>query len=232
MAWYALGRMAPKRNRTTRKRLGPGFVTSGKALWVMLQLDEDWISYIRFTAIDGRPVIAELRVLPTMSQVGTQGDPWLAPTLENVDWPTPPDAGLTSRALRGVHLGRAVELAYEHLQKFLQRELRQPRPLPTRFTSEAVSAPRRPGRRGRDDRFYAIVAALYVKALEQGSRKPVVATAEMLSKRQRGTYEAAYVRDLLYAARQRGLLTRPPKGQAGGQLTDRAQALLQGKEHS
>ena len=117
-----------------------------------------------------------------------------------------------------MHLGEALEIAYRQLGKQLDREQGSPRPLPTRFSKEAVSAPRRPASKGRDDRFYAAVASLYVEALETGSRKPVVDAAKMLSATKRGTYEPAYVRDLLHVARQRDLLTRPPKGRAGGQF--------------
>ena len=203
------------------------YVTSEDALWAILPLDEDWLSYVRFAAVDGRPVIAELRVLPTAAQFGEAGDPWLAPTLDRTEWPEPPDEGLTSRALRRVHLGEAVDRAHKEIQKRLERDReRERRRLMPKFTAEAVSAPRQPGRRGRDDRFYATVAAIYVEALERDPRRPVVLAAQILSKRRRGTYKPAYVRDLLHVARQRGLLTKPPKGRAGGQLTDKAQAAL------
>lgn len=198
-------------------------------LWVVLPLDEHWDSYVRLEAVEGQPVIAELRVLPTlMDRPGTE---WLAPTLKSGDWtPDPPAGGLTSRALRGVHLGRALELAYEALGEFFERERNLPRDLPTEFAADAVAVPRRPGSKGRDDQFYAVVASMYVDALERGSRKPVVDAAAALSKARRGTYEPTYVRDLLHVARQRGLLTRPPKGRAGGQLTDKARQVLDQEE--
>ena len=218
--------MEPSRNH--RKLHEVAFVTSEGALWTISPLDEDWFSYVRFVAIDGRPVIAELRVLPTAAQFGEVGDPWMAPALDRTEWPEPPDEGLTSRALRRVHLGQAVDLAHKQIQKLLDRD-REPRLMP-KFTAEAVSAPRQPGRRGRDDRFYATVAAIYVEALERDPRRPVVLAAQMLSKRRRGTFKPAYVRDLLHVARQRGLLTRPPKGRAGGQLTGKARAALAADE--
>jgi len=193
-------------------------------MWVVLPLDEHWDSYVRFVAKDGHPVIAELRILPTL--MGRPKDAWITPTLVDSDWLPEPPEGLTSRALRRVHLGRALELAYEQLADWLRFEQRQEKPMPTKFTQEAVSAPRRPGSKGREDRFYAAVAALYVEALEQGSRKPVVDAAGTLSRKRRGTYDPAYVRDLLHVARQRGLLTRPPRGRAGGQLTDKGRAAL------
>lgn len=207
-------------------------------MYVVLPLDEHWDSYVRFTAEDGHPVITELRILPTLMDQPLNG---IIPTFDGGDWrpdapdggdwrPDAPEGGLTSRALRRVHLGRALELAYEQLERWLDRDQRSGRPMPSKFTREAVSAPRRPGSKGRDDRFYVAVASLYVEALERGSRRPVVDAAQELSAKRRGVFEPAYVRDVLHVARQRGLLSRPPKGRAGGQLTDKARALLQREE--
>ena len=208
-----------------RKRHPPRFVTGRDHLWVVLPLDEHWDSYVRFVAEDGHPVVAELRVLPTL--MDQPRDEWLAPTLEDGAWiPPAPSGGLTSRALRHVHLGRAVELAYEHLDRWLERERKRDKPLGSTFAREAVKAPRRPGSAGREDRFYAVVASLYVDALEHGSRRPVVDVAERLSKGRGGSYAPEYVRDVLHEARRRELLTRPPKGRAGGELTDKARTAL------
>jgi hypothetical protein len=201
-------------------------------MWVVLPLDKHWDSYVRFDAVEGHPVIAELRILPTLME--RPHDVWIMPTLDpgdqppQSDWlPPPPEGGLTARALRRAHLGRARELAYEQLGKSFQvAERYGGRVLPSKFTREAVRAPRRPGSKGRDDRFYATVAALYIEAIERGSNKPVVEAAQTLSKRRSGAYEPAYVRDLLHVARQRGLLTRPPRGRAGGQLTDKGRTAL------
>lgn len=75
-------------------------------------------------------------------------------------------------------------------------------------------------RRGRDDREYAVVAARYVQAVAEASPHPVedVAAALFLSPSQ--------VRNLLYEARRRELLTRAGRGRAGGHLTDKARDLL------
>jgi hypothetical protein len=205
----------------------------------MLPLDEQWDSYVRFVPQEGHPVVAELRVFP---RTGTPGvlshhDPLDGQWVEVTRGLTPevptPEGGLTSRALRGIHLGRALELTYSQIMDAFERERRYPgsRALVSEvYTEEAVSVPRQPGRKGRDDRFYAAVAAAYTAALEDGSRQPVVAAAKTLSSAWEGTYNATYVRDLLHVARQRGLLTRPPKGRAGGHLTDKGRALLHREE--
>jgi len=209
------------------------YAQQGEAMWVVLPLGEDWDSYVRFASQEGHPVVAELRILPRTDTPGVPADL----DEHEHDWDdviggmTPthtPAGGLTTRALRDVHLGRALELAYGQLGRAFERGRRHPTfPVPVSFAEQAVSTPRRPGRKGREDRFYAIVAAAYVDAIERGSRTPVVSAAEALSNARSGPYEPPYVRDLLHVARQRGLLTRPPRGRAGGQLTDKARALLQ-----
>jgi hypothetical protein len=199
-------------------------------MWIMLPLDEDWDSYVRFESQAGHPVVAELRVLPRVDTRGVlshhdeHGNRWIDVTLGATPDVPIPEGGLTSRALRGVHLGRALELAYSHLDEWFKREQRYSpeHRLPIAFTEDAAGVPRRPGRKGRDDSFYVAVAAAYVDALGEGSRKPVVDAALKLSEAWGGVYEPDYVRDLLHGARQRGLLTRPPKGRAGGELTGKA----------
>lgn len=208
----------------------PRYASHRDGMWVVLPLGEHWDSYVRFDAQAGHPVIAELRILPRTDTPGVLGphdphaDDWLTATLGGTPEVAPPEDGLTTRALRRVHLGHALELAYEQLDQWIDRERRQPdwqRPVPA-FTDDAISAPRRPGRKGRDDRFYATVASAYVDALERGSRKPVVDAAQSLGDKTGGSYEPTYIRDLLHEARRRELLTRPPKGRAGGQLTEKA----------
>lgn len=204
----------------------------------MLPLDADWDSYVRFDAQSGHPVVAELRILPRTGTPGVlshhdpHADDWLIVTQGGTPEVATPEGGLTARALRRVHLGRARELAYEQLDKWIDRERRHPgwQRLPTTFTVDAISAPRRPGRKGRDDRFYATVASAYVGALKRGSRQPVVEAAQALGEATGGFYASTYVRDLLHEARRRELLTRPPRGRAGGQLTEKALALLQREE--
>lgn len=93
------------------------------------------------------------------------------------------------------------------------------------YEPEAVREPRRPGRRGREDWYYADFAARYVQADKRGSSRPVADVAEEMS-RNGETYTAAYVRDVIHQARRRGFLTDAPAGRAGGTLTDKAHAAL------
>lgn len=78
--------------------------------------------------------------------------------------------------------------------------------------------PRRP-RGGHNDLYYARWARRYVVARERPS--PV----QRLSKRHH--LSVSQIRNILYEARQRELLTDSLKGKAGGDLTDKAIALLE-----
>jgi len=82
----------------------------------------------------------------------------------------------------------------------------------------SLAAAQRPGRRGRDDAAYASLANEYVKRLS--SATPVKDLAAELD------YSDDRVRNMLAEARRRKLLTRPSPGKSGGQLTDKAIALL------
>jgi hypothetical protein len=82
-----------------------------------------------------------------------------------------------------------------------------------------LGGPRRPGRRGRPDSFYAEWAARYVTAMrEEGPPLPRL--------REEYDFDMSTIRGFLYEARRRGLLTRAPSGRAGGELTAKARGLL------
>jgi hypothetical protein len=51
---------------------------------------------------------------------------------------------------------------------------------------------------------------------------PVVRVADEMG------FSREYVRDVIHKAHVRGLLTEAPRGQAGGALTDKARAVLEG----
>lgn len=81
----------------------------------------------------------------------------------------------------------------------------------------------RPGAAGRGDDRYAAVAQMYVELLDAGEQHPVKVLAGQL------LLGDKTVRNLLYKARERGLLTSAGRGQAGGQLTDKAKEILDGQ---
>jgi hypothetical protein len=84
----------------------------------------------------------------------------------------------------------------------------------------------RPGRSGRSELAYAQVAVAYLDKLHRDppSAAPVQELANDLC------LSPSHVRNLLYNARKRGLLTASEAGKAGGDLTDRARALLENSD--
>jgi hypothetical protein len=80
----------------------------------------------------------------------------------------------------------------------------------------------RPTGNQRANRRYAEVAAMYVDLL--GEERPIVALAKKLNLGEKT------VRNYLYKARDRGLLTTAGQGRAGGELTDEARRILSGSD--
>lgn len=92
-------------------------------------------------------------------------------------------------------------------------------PEPWDSVVERFRAVRRPGRAGRPDRDYAALAQRYVELITAAATVGDLADEMNLSE--------STVRNQLVEARKRGLLTAPPRGRAGGELTERARALLE-----
>lgn len=120
-----------------------------------------------------------------------------------------PSGGITTRLLRDLHTGEliaALRAAARQAKRYVGVEVK-------------IEKPNRVGRRGREDLYYAEVAAAYVDALGNTPHAAAhVASANHLSPSQ--------LRNLLTAARKRGLLTDAPKGRPGGELTPLAKRLL------
>jgi hypothetical protein len=86
------------------------------------------------------------------------------------------------------------------------------------IASAFVDRPRT-GPAGRSDREYAAIAAVYVRHL--GDAQPVERAAEQLGLTPKS------VRNYLYRARERGVLTSAGRGRAGGELTEYGCQLLE-----
>jgi len=190
-------------------------------------LPDGWQCTYRVVAQDGQPVVAELCIHPS-GEV--------------------PRGGLNTRVLRQVRLGKHVAALTGVIRRSLSRgRAREERTVdipaaPGRapqtridfgpddidrdlFEGLGFEKPppeRRPGRpRSTSDRELADLAAAYVTAIEEGSVNPVAVAALERS------YSHSHARDKLHEARERGLLTRPPTaGRAGGELTQKARALV------
>lgn len=212
----------------TRFRFG---ITEAGHLWFCLTLRGGWTACYRVIGREGRPVVAELRVLPTPPGEVAHAREGEGPQGHH----EPPGGGLTAATLRDeVVMGRHV---YEILPEALGSVRRGVGATRVRsggrdttlfdalFGSLGFNPGQKPkrGRRGpkaRPDREFAELAARYLAACESGSRRPVADVAE----REGRSLEA--VRQDLYRARKKGLLTRQTAGRAGGQLTPRAKKLL------
>jgi hypothetical protein len=124
-----------------------------------------------------------------------------------------PDSGLTTEVLRSVRIGWVKEAG--------QGKTDLPEPYGPWFGvhPNEFHRVRRPGRRGRDDSFYARWSAEYLDFVHAGS-KPL----KRLAKKRNVSESQA--RSLLYEARRRDLLTGSPSGRAGGHLTEKAKRIL------
>jgi hypothetical protein len=180
-------------------------------VWLEAVLEGGWMARMRVVAQRDRAVVAEVRVFPAS---------WHAPGRWNVG--KVPERGLTGRLLRTIPVGEAVAALAEN-QSWWRRhhaqvseEVFQQFLAPQGFEETAFERSRR-----RDSTDYARLAAAYVAELNRGTRTPHVALAK------RFYLSAARVRDLVLEARNRGLLTRPPPGRAGGSLTAKAKRMLE-----
>jgi hypothetical protein len=130
--------------------------------------------------------------------------------------------GLTTHDLRGVRLGELYATVCQILEQGLQSEyaaggpVPNP-PMPPKNWATVFHKTPRPGRGGRDDLWYAQLAAAYVAI---GSKTRVRDLAPRLH------ISESQLRNLLYETRRRGLLTSAPRGKAGGSLTEKAKELL------
>jgi hypothetical protein len=146
-----------------------------------------------------------------------------------VRWNMAPDApALTARMLRSVPLGKLQAVARESWERRGENTARVYARNADRSPASAMAATLRPvvdamelrpGRRGRTDREYAALSTLYVASMADRVTLPELASSLHLSP---GT-----LRNQLYEARRRGLLTAAPKGRSGGELTPKGRELLQ-----
>jgi hypothetical protein len=222
--WYGIGTFAAVTGTPpTGQRGACEFLTLvDGTIWVLDRaLEPEWSVLYRVVEQDGNPVVAELRVVPAPHS--EEEDEWAEEALlkPQKTWGVEPpvaDGGLLARQVRAVRPGRAIKESRRWAA--LERENPIAHALGFRFSDSVLNAPRHVGRRGRSDRFYVEVCVAYIDAVQAGEPAPVQAAADRLG------FKHAHVRDALHRARRRGLLTPPPPGRAGGQLTDKARAVL------
>lgn len=112
-------------------------------------------------------------------------------------------------------------LGYGAARKQVGEWLKDDRLAPYLGDEWMTKAPR-PGRAGRDSRFYARKAEQYVAACDADPKRPVA----YLIERSDEYLTEGQVRWYLSEARRRGLLTKPKPGHAGGELTVEGRQLL------
>lgn len=201
--------------------------------WFEALVDDQWMAAYRLLpGVHREPVIAEIRIFPRERTKGRPPGRWSAEVL-GIDAKIP-DGGISAEVVRRVRVGehRDVGAAFwRWLQERLTAEPTSNESIKSAlaghtwrtFTAD-MQEPAATPKRGRpaiySDEFYANLLKDYVQRVAQGSPRP---TADVAKRRR---LPAAKVRDLLHAARQRGLLSSSGQGRSGGQLTPKALAIL------
>lgn len=206
---------------------------------------EEWVVAYRLVEQGGYPVVAELRLFPAeelfWKEAALERDPgqWSAEFLgQNAKVPT---GGITARMVREVKIGEHHRLANEFIRSLkeehgglldlpaelepFQRKLPGPTAVISSFEIKKPKNTRRKphrqlGKGRRPDIIYAELAQQYVRLLEVGSKRPIVELAKQLG------IDRSRVRDMIHAARKRGLLDGGQQGKRGGYLTDKALRVL------
>lgn len=199
-----------------------------KEAWVQVHLESDWVAWYRLVLRKGRPVVAEVRVLPNDQHRS-----------DHATWSEDPEAvpadGVSGTALRSLRVTHAIGLFKRFIkgwEKLYGTETTERVFGRFGFSIKGSRVERRPGRGGRPDLFYATWAAAYVQSVANGSRHPVTDLAVRPPVKIEGfgpsddADAVATVRAIVQEARRRELLTRGPAGKAGGELTEKALATL------
>jgi hypothetical protein len=187
--------------------------------FVAVPLGADWVVEAEVVNRSGVATIRQLRVVPAHSERDGElviHGAYLAGE------PVPDDAyigdGLTVRQLREIRIQPLLAGAVEPVR--IRGQDGRLIELQTELSGMSSRTPRRGARLG--DRELVELAARYLDLVKAGSRTPV----QDLLRSADVKYSAAGLRDALAKARSRGLLTRSPRGRAGGELTAAALQLL------
>jgi hypothetical protein len=187
--------------------------------WLEVDVGSAWTAAARLAVQNGRVVISELRVFPR-DRPGSVPGLWSGEILGPMA--TVPAGGLTSTLLRKVPIPGYASFAAARIAHW-----RQAGGLPAESADLALPGVAPFGRKestrrraGKPDRFYAEVAAEYVRLLTKRSRRPVADLAK------RRGLKPAQARDAIRTARERQLLSWGHWGKPDGYLTQRAEQLL------
>lgn len=196
--------------------------------WVEVPLADGWVAAYRVQVKSGRPVVSEVRVIPDEGDRTLHGEWSHEPR-------SVPAEGVPGSALRKVRVGDAIRL-FKDLERRWEMEFGSEmteRIFHRHGVRPRAEVGRRPGRAGRSDEFYVRWAEAYIDLLAKGSRSPIKDLAahppvkiEGFGTSQQGDAQAA-VRAIIQEARRRDLLSKPPRGKAGGDLTQAGLELLE-----
>lgn len=212
---------------------------TGIPVWSIGTIDE-WTIALMFISRDGVPILSELRVFPTESK--SPGGP--TPTEWSGEVDAVPGNGIPATLVKNIALGRIenqIRQAFadhdhpewpgsrdwyegeppDHYLEWLSTMTR------TSINPKRTASPHQPGRPQLSDEHLATVALHYTFALAKG----IPITSHIQEQMQEGS-EHLPITSWVDKARRREFLTRPPKpGRPGGDLTDKARAVLERLEH-
>ncbi|MGH2658405.1 MAG: hypothetical protein ACRDHS_01775 [Actinomycetota bacterium] len=193
--------------------------------WIEVPVGEGWLASYRVVMKEAGPVVAEIRVFPAEADHRTAG-------IWSQDPASVPAEGIPARVLRRLRLTDPIGLFEEFVEQW---EAEQGEEVTMRVFGRfgfrrSAAVPKRTGRAGRSDEFYARWAAAYVERLRRGSRHPVRDLVTRPPVKIAGFASSpapeATVRAFIHEARRRKLLTSAPSGRAGGELTEKSTRLL------
>lgn len=184
--------------------------------WVEVPIGgSGWVAAAQMVSRGHTADVAEIRIYPAEPTEGRPKGEWGALALGARA--TCPPGGITARLLRRVPLGIFARASAEFIAQFYGK---YPKEFQRVGLQPALPAPRR--RRPVPDVVVAGIAAAYAEAVARGSRRPVEETAAVFP-----GAPLKRVRQLVYEARQRALLTSAPKqGAHGGRLTTKGRGVL------
>ncbi|MGB7220743.1 MAG: hypothetical protein WBD07_18230 [Vicinamibacterales bacterium] len=213
--------MNPRTEKAVVREVPPGQVppqfkgllpASRRLYWIEAPIGDAWVAAYRIVVLDGRPIIAELRVFPAEPRIGDRefgpGE-WSGSFNATASVPGQGiTAGLVKKKIQ-------VSIPIDHITEIRAKM----QALAEQHWGITRSSR---GRKPKPALFYAEVARDYVNALTAGSRQPAADLAKA-----RGI-SRALSRALVSRARAMRFLEIAAAGRAGGALTDAARRVLQG----
>lgn len=208
---------------TPRLKIGKPRLTfhqgrEGNYAWLEHRLDESWVAVYRLVPQDGRPVIAEVRIVPYVEKLPPGASP--GTFIGEV-----PRGGVQSVQLSALRTEAVLRAQLEVIdwwdscgrREFVERIQRRFGFDPVRVRSAAARRPH-----AADDEELARIASAYVHECEAGARAPRKSAAASLCISETESQLAKR----LHAARERGILGGARPGRAGGELTPYGKSLL------